>query len=1058
MTPRRLARPVAGLALALGLVLGACGEDLVVTPVRNLERPSDMDFVCLAAEKNPEGELVATGRPMTDCYVASMQPGGDAGIGSQVAVGSRITFGLFTNTARSEVGAIDLLPADQGGDRLVDLDRRQPGFNMVPVGTLPERIAASDDGCTSVTANRGSCDLSVIDNTRMLAGVIGAVPSSGAGEIVRRLRIRTGDGQPFWAMPAEVAIVPKEPQPPLGPTPAPPADGGTGSTDALADGPADDAPASDATPGDVSPADAGTAPEAATGARQVAGMCSAEAPGALGLHQAVVTFPGCDLVALIDLNTGSILSSARMRADGSLEDTGPNPVCSAECTGGGPPADAAPAADGGAGGGSSRLGLSALALNPEDDLVYVGANRSPVIGVLKVSDKQLQPQPGYFPLPLAENAGGVTRLRLSRDPYRVVEGRHFVGPKGSFLYAFAQDGSVRVVSLGDRRECDVNVDVEPGSQGVDPNPCYPIGAYPRNVLARGPGLRPPASDPSVGPPLPVDIAFTTVNGGGTGFLLTSRGDVYHVGLGYHTPTPIEFIHGIRRDAIAGGGTAMAVTTPSRNFSDTLVAFPTRVAFNTADTGPFLQPIIPPKESTGDTTFLFFPGPTTRRDKVPRGPVVLAWEGVLPFTQRASGKVSTAGQAGRNAGTLTDEAASFCSAGVEPGDVLAMVGCDEDRQCDPLRNEVCYRAAPGAQGTCLPRSLVDDENWARLCQSELGSRRRYEVKTVSRGQIELLLKPDEVPRPDVSPCSPRVDNDTVCQPDAAHRPDPNLRGDRGFQCVQLADDTPRCLKPCGVQPTPGAAWQPNNDLCRAGYVCADLGNTVVGPVCVEGPPPRPECTPGDARYQIQAGRGYTVASRGLPFFSRMRERKGGACELNPDRSPLLVSRIPLSAPTCTSIPPEVKAQDALTIHYDPIKEAAAGNPCLFRPSDRPGTISAAYENAHFRLVLNNVDTYIGDAAEIAARIDTGYVPVTVTPSRQSEMPNLPVRIVTGPMSASTREKDKYDPPPPYVFVVDQSRTTSLLSRGKIMRINPYHYQYGPGGHFDSLLTGTLFPIQ
>ena len=326
--------------------------------------------------------------------------------------------------------------------------------------------------------------------------------------------------------------------------------------------------------------------------------------------------------------------------------------------------------------------------------------------------------------------------------------------------------------------------------------------------------------------------------------------------------------------------------------------------------------------------------------------------------------------------MIDEAASFCTSGVEVGDVVAMVGCDEDRQCDPLRNEVCYRAAPGAQGTCLPRSLVDDENWARLCQAELGSRRRYEVKTVSRGQIELLLKPDEVPRPSVALCNPRVDNDTACQPDATHRPDPSLRGDRGFQCVQLANDTPRCLKPCGVQPTPGAALQPNNDLCRAGFVCADSGDTVVGPVCVEGPPPRPECTPGDARYLVQVGRGYTVASGGLPFFSRMRERKDGVCELNPDRPAQLVSRIPLASPACTSIPPEVSAQGALDTIYDPIKEGPAGNPCLFRPSDRPATISAAYQNAHFRLVLNNVDTYVGDAAVIDASIDTGYRPIAV----------------------------------------------------------------------------------
>ena len=540
MTPRRLARPAAGLAVVLAL--GACGEELTVTPVRNLERPSDMDFVCMAGLGNtgPQGELVASARPMADCYLAMATPTIDAGVGTQLAA-NRITFGLFTNTARSEVGAIDLLSADQGGDRLVDLDQRQPGFNMVPVGTLPERLAASDDGCTSVTANRGSCDLSVIDNTRLLAPVVGAVPSSGAGEIVRRLRIRTGNGQPFWAMPAEIAIVPKELGAPVAPVPPAMTDGGTGPTDASADGGSEpndaaaDAPADgatpDAAPDDVSPADAGTTPEAATGPPPFASMCSAEPPGAVGLHQAVVTFPGCDLVALIDLNTGSILSSVRMHADGTLEDTGPDPVCSAECTGGGPPADAAPAADGGAGAGSSRIGVSALAIHPEAGLVYVGANRSPVIATLEIittpegSATKLQPRPGFLP-PLVENAGGVTRLRLSRDPYRVLEGRHFVGPNGSYLYAFAQDGSVRVVSLERRRECDVNVDVELSPQVMDRNhDCYPIGVdgYPRNVLARGPGLRPPASEPTVGPALPVDIAFTHVNRGGTGFLLTSRG-------------------------------------------------------------------------------------------------------------------------------------------------------------------------------------------------------------------------------------------------------------------------------------------------------------------------------------------------------------------------------------------------------------------------------------------------------------------------------------------------------------------------------------------------------
>ncbi len=785
---------------------------------------------------------------------------------------------------------------------------------------------------------------------------------------------------------------------------------------------------------------------------------------AVGLHQAVVTFPGCDLVALIDLYTGSILSSARMHADGTLEDTGRNPVCSAECTEGGPPAGPGPAADGGAGAGSGsgRIGVTALALHPEAGLVYVGANRSPVIAALAVTPQQLLPRPDIR-FALAENPGGVTRLRLSRDPYRVLENRQFVGPFGSYLYAFAQDGSVRVVSLerraGMRRQRRRRP--QPADHGSQPR-LLPD----RRLPAQRPGPRAgaaPAGERPDGRPgapgrhrlhprepgrhrLPADVPRGRVPGGPR---LPRRPQQPRAASRGHDSQ--------RASGSAGGGPAQAISTPTRNFSQASVAFPTRVAFNTADTGPFLQPNEPGGaggSTTGDTTYLFFPRP----ERVPgRQNVVVRWEGILPFTQRDSGKLSPNSEGPGGAGTLTDEAGNFCSSGVEVGDVLAMIGCEEDRECEPTRNEVCYRAAPGAQGACLPRSLVADEAWTRLCQSELGSRRRYEIKSVSRTQMVLQLKPDEVPRPTIAACNPRVDNDAVCQPDPTHRPDPNLPGDRGFQCLQLPQAPPRCLKPCGVRASAAAPWQRNDELCRAGFVCADMGSDDVGPVCVEAPPPRPECTPGDARYQVQAGRGYTVASGGLPFFSRMRETTAGTCELDPDRSALLISRLPLASPACTSIPPGVKAETVLESLYDPAKEGPAGNPCLFRPMDNPSTLSAAFENAHFRLVLNNVDAYVGDAAAIEAPIDTGFRPISVAPSRPFETPNLGVRIVTGPMKARTREAE-YDPPPPYLFVVDQSRTTSLLSRGKIMRINPYPYLYPPGGHFDSLLTGSLFPIQ
>ena len=267
----RRAPSLPALALALAVTAAACGEDLTVTPVRNLERPSDLDFVCLAAFPNagPGGEVVASGQPMSECYLTSAVAGVDGGLGSMVGTSNRITFGLFTNTARSEVGAINMLPDNLGGDRLVDLDRRQPGFNMVPVGTLPERLVASDDGCKTVTANRGI--LRPVGHRQQ--------PPAGRQHRGRVVHWRRGDRAPPAHPHRRRAAVlgragraghrpPRRLQPAA--PPAPPPDGGTGTADAAADAPAD-AEATDASPTDATPSDAGSPTAGRRGHRCPAG-------------------------------------------------------------------------------------------------------------------------------------------------------------------------------------------------------------------------------------------------------------------------------------------------------------------------------------------------------------------------------------------------------------------------------------------------------------------------------------------------------------------------------------------------------------------------------------------------------------------------------------------------------------------------------------------------------------------------------------------------------------------------------------------------------------------
>ena len=397
--------------------------------------------------------------------------------------------------------------------------------------------------------------------------------------------------------------------------------------------------------------------------------------------------------------------------------------------------------------------------------------------------------------------------------------------------------------------------------------------------------------------------------------------------GHAPPNPVDTLHGVRPDPLARvcqGHSARRRATSARPASLSRRGSPS--------TPPT------PARSCNRTTELsarvrrrptwFSPVPSASPSA---SSVVVRWEGILPFTQRDSGKLSPNSEGPGGAGTLTDEAGNFCSSGVEVGDVLAMIGCEEDRECEPTRNEVCYRAAPGAQGACLPRSLVADEAWTRLCQSELGSRRRYEIKSVSRTQMALQLKPDEVPRPTIAACNPRVDNDAVCQPDA----DPPA----GSQPARRPWLPVPAIAP-GAAPLPEALRGPR--LGRGAL--AAKRRAVPGRLRLRGhgqhrrgtglrrgarPPARVH-----ARRCPLPGPGWPGLHRGLRRAAvllpdardhgrglRARPRLARRCS---------ISRLPLAAPACTSIPPGVKAEAVLESLYDPAKEGPAGNPCLFRP--------------------------------------------------------------------------------------------------------------------------------
>src|SRR5262249_20674321 len=141
------------------------------------------------------GPLQVSGRPMRACH-----PQNNYDPGSTVQTR---TFAFLPNSA---AGTLSVVDADHW--KLVDLDLDTAGYGTAPLGQLPGQIPTSDDGCRLISANRGSCDLTLVDPSVLVAPVFSSQngvdvtlgsPRTGA----QTFRPTKGDGTPLLAAPYE---------------------------------------------------------------------------------------------------------------------------------------------------------------------------------------------------------------------------------------------------------------------------------------------------------------------------------------------------------------------------------------------------------------------------------------------------------------------------------------------------------------------------------------------------------------------------------------------------------------------------------------------------------------------------------------------------------------------------------------------------------------------------------------------------------------------------------------------------------------------------------------
>ncbi|MBK6848974.1 MAG: hypothetical protein IPG96_16055 [Proteobacteria bacterium] len=490
-------RPTApGLLLGTcgALLLGSCGSDPVRTTTLNLGRPSALALACM-------GRAGASGLP------AAQPLGQCAAPASATTAPEYSLFGLVANGSRGDVA---LFVATTTTEPLLDLEPNA-GFGFVPVGAQPTDLQTTTDGCQAVSANEGSCDLAVLDlpalvlaacrsTVRRPAELTRVCPTAAVatGAVVRRVLPRTAAG-PLLARPHELRLVP-------------------------------------------------ATATAASGAATDPQGCAID-----GARHAYVTFPGCDLVAEIDLATGRVIQGLVLTPRG-FELTS-EPRCPRECSphgeglgpidggnvdradggsaGAGDSAiapdgaqradaairdggtidarrtiDARPAADAGPADATAppsttgttsvqptgRVRPTGLALTEDGRRLFVSAAGANFVSVVDVGSD------GGFGAPrriVLEGEGArTTRLRLSPPT------RQF----GRFLYAIAADHTVRAISVERERECEMNLDLARLDETV---PAAQAGCFvadegpPRRVGALGPGL-------ALGRLVPRDVAFVQV--------------------------------------------------------------------------------------------------------------------------------------------------------------------------------------------------------------------------------------------------------------------------------------------------------------------------------------------------------------------------------------------------------------------------------------------------------------------------------------------------------------------------------------------------------------------
>ncbi|MBK9032920.1 MAG: hypothetical protein IPL61_16880 [Myxococcales bacterium] len=960
------------LFVASAATLLACGDTGTVnTSTRSFDHPVDVAFGCVGRMKVlATGEEKLTPMPLRACAARAIgdpaavdaanptMPGQEAILNDNqfwYALAVQPTNGTVTVANAKLLGVADGLTPEEppeyqaGAFAVEDSDPLIPGHNALTVGSSPLAIATDTAGCHVLTANAGTCDLSVIELER--------VRLKDETPIVTALPITAG-GQPLRARPAALAAVDLDS--PVG----------------------------------------------------------VECPATpVGIHY--VSYPDCHAVAAVDGATGAVVASIRFAADGTATIGGGDLTCPRQCGERDPIVDGArPIAldiirD-------DRVGLQKMAIGLANRPVVTVVTLTAAGLPDSVQQVDLEGDVGVIDVAISKQItmGGVTGgLDDGTGDGDEAQFVYAVATDGTVRVTEVLVAEQECDTQVDPRYL---LDIRDGSRficlGVGQ-----VGTPPRRALARGPGVefssaaRPVAvaigtnnnkrtgdASPTV---LAGHFAYVALSSGATAVVNIDDDNYADFGVASDvlgSQLPLAMPHQIRDgigeravNAVRGAGSVYegtrncAATGPDSQASSSVFVGGPRVdttpqrvvqTSSIAETKAHVLPFFhqdecidtSPEASTRPVSDLAFPVlDTIRNEAFPDWRAVPAeedwtftWEGRLSLDRTDGTNVVDGPQVrsgivdiGGGGISVVDGAAPYCAAGVEPRDIVTLLGCDPargDAQCG--LNETCYvhPDATVATGACLPKDRAAE--LGGLCRDYLVSLRQFAVQDAFAGRLTLRERTRELRTTPLSGCT----SDQQCQDLARY--DAQL-----VSSAQPEDDTtaaPAFTYACRPDPFRTTAVNrcvmtcASDDQCAAGTLCR-AGR------CIEGVVPAPECAAGAQRYDLR-GADALVAIGGRSGFLHpiVAEAGTGRCVKDPTAHPLVVGRIPLSVPPCAGDGPTDLAPNPCSLTVDQTERVAdyvPGTCTLTTTGSKVVHRSAAairFRNPVFNLTL--VDpTYPGD---------------------------------------------------------------------------------------------------